>query len=152
MIPRSLYIVPMSWPEAAAFVDEHHRHHRAPTGFKFGIGVVCGTQLVGVATVGRPTSRVIQAEGYTLEVTRVATDGWPNACSVLYASAWTAAKGLGYRRLITYTQQGESGASLRAAGFRVIAERPARPGWNMPSRPRELRGTENVQRYLWEAA
>lgn len=55
-----------------------------------------------------------------------------------------------FRRLVTYTQQGESGASLRAAGWSVIAERPPRPGWNMPSRPREPKGTENVQRYLWE--
>jgi hypothetical protein len=40
-----------------------------------------------------------------VEVTRVATDGHRNACSLLYAAAWQAAKALGYRRLITYTQK-----------------------------------------------
>jgi hypothetical protein len=69
---------------------------------------------------------------------------------MLYAAAWRASKALGFRRLVTYTQQGESGASLRAAGWTVIAKRPPHPGWNRPSRPREPRGTENVQRYLWE--
>lgn len=107
--------------------------------------------LVGVAIVGRPVARSFD-DGRTLEVTRVATDGTPNASSMLYAAAWRAASAMGFRRLVTYTQHGESGASLRAAGWSVIAERPPRPGWNMPSRPRQLRGTESVQRYLWEAA
>jgi hypothetical protein len=49
-----------------------------------------------------------------------------------------------------YTEEGESGASLKAAGWRVVAERPARPGWNTPSRPRDRRGTEGIPRTLWE--
>jgi hypothetical protein len=36
----------------------------------------------------------------------VATDGSRNSCSLLYAAAWNAAKALGYRRLVTYTQTG----------------------------------------------
>ncbi|GLI00644.1 XF1762 family protein [Phytohabitans aurantiacus] len=60
--------------------------------------------LVGVAIVGRPVARHLD-DGLTLEVTRVATDGHRNACSLLYAAAWHAAKALGYRRLITYTQK-----------------------------------------------
>ena len=75
-----------------------------------------------------------------------------NANSMLYGAAWRAARALGWRRLITYTQAGESGSSLRGAGWRVVAERPARPGWDCPSRPRELRGTENIARTLWEAS
>ncbi len=59
---------------------------------------------------------------------------------------------MGYERLITYTQEGESGSSLRAAGFMVLAERPARGGWDMPSRPRADRGTSGVARTLWERA
>jgi len=35
----------------------------------------------------------------------VATDGTQNACSILYAAAWQAARALGYRRLVTYTQK-----------------------------------------------
>jgi hypothetical protein len=71
---------------------------------------------------------------------------------MLYGTVWDATKALGYRRLITYTQAGESGASLKGAGWRVVAERPPRRGWNTPSRPRELRGTEGIPRTLWEAS
>jgi hypothetical protein len=73
------------------------------------------------------------------------------ACSMLYAACWRAAKALGYRRLVTYTQAGETGASLRGAGWHVIAERPPRPGWDRPSRPRQSSGTEHMPRTLWEA-
>ena len=63
-----------------------------------------------------------------------------------------AAKTLGYVRLITYTQDGESGASLRAAGWRVVAQRKPRPGWDMPSRRRLGNGNDNVARTLLEAS
>lgn len=148
--PR-LRVVPVSFADAAAFVDHHHRHHRRPAGHKFSIGVADGEQLVGVAMVGRPVARHYD-DGLTLEVNRTATDGTANANSMLYGAAWRAAKALGYGRLITYTQAGESGGSLRAAGWRVLAERPARSGWWTPSRPREDRGTDATPRTLWEAA
>ncbi|MFD7922482.1 XF1762 family protein [Streptomyces sp. NPDC059740] len=142
----------ISFRDACAFISEWHRHHKPPRGYKACVGVATHDgALVGVAIIGRPVARHLD-NGHTLEVTRVATDGTRNACSMLYAACWEIAKGMGYSRLITYTQQGEGGASLRAAGWRVIAERPARPGWDRPSRPRELTGTENVPRYLWEAA
>lgn len=118
----------------------------------FAVGVTDDEGVLrGVAIVGRPVARHLD-NGQTLEVTRSCTDGAPNANSMLYGAAWRAAKALGYTRLITYTQTGESGASLRAAGWRVIAERPARPGWHAPSRPREEHGTERMPRTLWEAA
>jgi hypothetical protein len=90
-------------------------------------------------------------DGQTAEVTRVATDGSRNACSALYSAAWRAARAMGYTRLITYTQSGEDGASLRAAGWRVIAHRPAHSGWDRTSRPRG-RTEAPVQRTLWEAS
>lgn len=147
----ALVIVPISFADACAFVTEHHRHHTRPVGHKFSIGVAHDGQLVGVAIIGRPVARRLQ-DGWTLEVTRTATDGTRNANSALYGAAWRAAKAMGYRRLITYTQIGESGASLRAAGFQLIAERKPRPGWDRPSRPRDDLGTAYVQRYLWEVA
>jgi hypothetical protein len=146
-----LRIVPVRFRDAAAFVESHHRHHRAPVGHLFSIGAAAGDELVGVAMVGRPVARHYD-DGHTVEVIRTATDGTDNANSMLYGACWRAAKALGYDRLITYTQAGESGASLRAAGWRVVAERPARPGWDAPSRRRQLRGTENMDRYLWEPA
>lgn len=147
-----LRLVPVTWRTAAAFVDVWHRHLRRPTGHKFCIGVADdGDVLVGVAIVGRPVAKAFD-DGQTLEVNRTATDGAKNANSMLYAAAWRATKALGYRRLITYTQAGESGASLRAAGFAVVAERPARGGWDCPSRPRDDHGADRMPRTLWEAS
>ncbi|MFD0001769.1 XF1762 family protein [Streptomyces sp. NPDC127178] len=150
--PRAqrLHIRPMKWKAACAYVDEHHRHHDSPQGHQFSLGVhTDGGRLVGVAIVGRPVNRNFD-NGLTVEVTRVATDGTPNACSALYAAAWRTARSAGYRRAITYTQDGESGASLRAAGWRKVTDLPARPGWNAPSRPRRTLGTEDIARALWE--
>lgn len=147
-----LRIVPVNFAVAAAFVAEHHRHHQAPRGHKFSIGLAAAGELVGVAMVGRPVARAYD-DGATLEVNRTCLAGdVPNGNSMLYGAAWRAAKALGYQRLITYTQADESGASLRGAGWRVIAERSARPGWSVPSRIRHALGTENVQRTLWEAS
>lgn len=148
----SLHLVPVTFADACGFTEMWHRHHAPPRGMKFTVGAADdGGVLVGVAIAGRPVARHLD-DGATLEVTRVTTDSTPNACSLLYAACWRAAKALGYRRLITYTQEGESGASLRAAGWHVIAERPAQPGWNRPSRPRQALGTERIPRTLWEAA
>ena len=145
-----LRTVPVTFAQARDFVGDWHRHHRPPVGHKYSIGVADEDDLlVGVAVVGRPVARHLD-DGLTLEVTRVATDSTPNACSILYAAAWQAAKALGYRRLITYTQAGESGASLRAAGWRVVAARPPRPGWTTPSRPRADHGTDWVARLRWQ--
>ena len=147
----SLHLVPIRFRDACDFVSLHHRHHLPPVGCKFCIGVATeANELVGVAIVGRPVARFLD-DGLTLEVSRTATDGEPNANSMLYGAAWRATKALGFTKLITYTQAGESGSSLRAVGWRVVAERPARPGWDMPSRPRRLTGTENIARTLWEA-
>ncbi|MEU3096880.1 XF1762 family protein [Streptomyces sp. NPDC006967] len=146
----SLHRTPVSFADAREFVNAYHRHHAAPIGYKGCVGVTDDTgTLRGVAIIGRPVARHLD-DGRTLEITRVATDSTRNACSLLYAACWDMAKGMGYTRLITYTQQGESGASLRAAGYRTVAVRPPRPGWDRPSRPRKPRGTEHVQRYLWE--
>jgi hypothetical protein len=148
----SLRIVPVRFEDACGFVAAWHRHHQPPVGHKFSIGVVDEEDVLrGVAIVGRPVARSYD-DGMTLEVNRTATDGTPNANSALYGAAWRATKALGYRRLITYTQAGESGASLRAAAWRVIAERPPRPGWSVPSRPRDDRGVDRMPRTLWEAS
>lgn len=147
-----LRIVPVKFEDACGFVATWHRHHKPPTGHKFSIGVVTPDDtLVGVAMIGRPVARHYD-DGLTLEVNRTATDGTPNANSALYGAAWRAAKALGYRRLITYTQDGETGSSLRGTGWRVIAERPAAPGWARPSRPREDHGVDYIPRTLWEAS
>lgn len=131
--PR-LEIVPLNLDEAADFIARYHRHHRPPQGGKFALAVALGDRIVGVAVVGRPVSRMLD-DGWTLEVTRTCTDGTPNANSKLYAACWRAARALGYRRLVTYTLPGESGSSLRAAGWRLIGVAGGGT-WNRAERPR----------------
>ena len=72
--------------------------------------------LVGVAICGRPVARRLD-DGYTLEVNRLCTDGTPNACSILYAAAYRAARAMGYNKVITYILDTENGSSLKAAGY-----------------------------------
>lgn len=124
----------MTLSDARAFVAQHHRHHPAPAGGLFAVAVADRGGVRGVAIVGRPVARA-NDDGWTVEVTRVATDGARNACSMLYGACWRAARALGWRRCITYTLATETGASLRAAGWRVVGEVRGR-SWSCPSRPR----------------
>ena len=143
--------MPVTLAEAKAFVNENHRHHRAPVGHKFSIGLAHDDELVGVAQAGRPVARAYD-DGMTLEVNRTCVlDGVANGNSMLYGTARKIAKAMGYARLITYTQEGESGASLRAVGWTLAATRPARQGWSCASRERDDHGTDGVVRFLWES-
>ena len=144
-----LEIVPVSFSEAAEFVEEHHAHHGAPQGWKFGCGVEKSGELVGVVMVGRPVSRHYD-DGRTLEVNRCCTTGAKNAASKLYAAAWRAARALGYERLITYTLAGrEDGTSLVAAGWDPL-HRTEGGSWSRESRPRED-DHPTEPKLLWEA-
>lgn len=146
---QALRLVPVTRDEACEFIRRLHRHHGKPQGYRYAVGVATETMLVGVATAGRPVSRGLD-DGLTIEVNRCCTNGHPNACSMLYGACWRAARALGYMRAITYTQIGESGASLRAAGWRVDAELNARGGWDTPSRSRVLgQHSTDVVRYRW---
>jgi hypothetical protein len=146
----SLRIVPVSWDAACEFVTVWHRHLAPPLRSIFRHAVADDQDILrGVALTGRPVARHFD-DGLTLEITRVATDGTRNASSLLYGAAARTCKGSGYYRVITYNLDKESGASLRAAGFVEVAKRKARPGWDMPGRPREDRGADGVERGLWE--
>lgn len=136
MKPRGLRVQPITLAKANSEVERLHRHHPRVRGCLFCLSVVDGTGDVrGVAIVGRPVARMLQ-DGLTAEVTRVATDGTPNACSLLYAAAWRACRAIGYRRLFTYTLPEEGGASLRGAGWTLETESA---GGGEPSRPSRVR-------------
>lgn len=146
-----LTICPVSLKQARAFVAAHHRHHAPPRGHKFSVGLAGpGGDLVAVAIVGRPVARHLD-DGYTLEVTRLATLSVPGSCSRLYSAAWKAARAIGYRRMVTYTQGDETGASLKASGWHKVRDLPPRPGWNTTARPRRELGADNIARTLWQA-
>lgn len=143
-----LSLIPVPLAEAKAFIEVWHRHLKPPQGHKFTLGVAGEDGvLVAVAVVGRPVARGLD-DGHTLEVTRLASDGTPNACSKLYAASWRATRALGYRRLVTYTRTEESGASLRAAGWRPVASLPPREDWHPPRRAR----ADGIPRIRWEAS
>lgn len=149
-----LHIIPCTIREACRFVAAHHRHNVAPQGGLFAVGVSDGAEMVAVAIAGRPVARLMQ-DGSTIEVTRCcAKDGAPlGAVSCAYAALWRAARALGWRRLITYTLTTESGASLRGAGWRVVAQRGPRSPASWQSRPgRAWHDVTAAQKFLWEAA
>lgn len=149
--PR-LTIRPVTFRQACAFVAALHRHNKPPRGHKFSIGCFSGDTLVGVAMVGRPVARALD-DGLTAEVNRTCTDGARNANSKLYGAAARVCKAMGYRRVITYTQDSETGASLRASGFVREAELPARANWADSSVAlkgmRDTGGPGGVARVRW---
>lgn len=144
-----LAVVPCTLRAARAYVAQHHRHHKPPQGGLFALAAAEGERVVGVAIVGNPVARHLD-DGWTAEVTRLCTDGAHNACSLLYAAAWRAARALGYRKLITYTLPEEGGASLRAAGWRVVGQTQG-GAWDRPSRPR-VDEHPTQAKLRWEAA
>ena len=118
----SKHIVPITLRDANSFVTAHHRHHDSVTGCKFAVGL-CKTvngedRLIGVAICGRPVSRMLD-DGYTLEINRLCVTEDGNCCSMLYGACCRIAKEMGYRKIVTYILQSESGVSLKASNFRL---------------------------------
>lgn len=113
----SLHIVPLTLKQANEMVAALHRHHKPCVGHRFSIGCIDDAGGVhGAAICGRPVAR--GCDPYlTLEVSRLVTDGTPNACSVLYAASARVAKEMGFNKIQTYILQEEPGTSLKAAGW-----------------------------------
>jgi hypothetical protein len=146
-------VVPISLSEANAFVLNFHRHNKPVQGAKFAIGASDNNRLIGVAIVGRPVSRHLD-DGVTAEVTRCCTlpDSPKGSCSFLYSRAWRVWSAMGGQKLITYTLQSESGASLRGSGWRVIAQtQGAAEGKGWTTRPgREWQPVVGQAKFRWE--
>lgn len=130
-------MVPVELAEANALVGALHRHHQPVVGHRFSIGCVDEDGVLhGAAVVGRPVARLAGHPRTVAEVTRLVTDGTPNACSMLYAAAARACKALGFERIQTYILDDEPGTSLKASGW--VYEGPAGGGqWkHTDGRPR----------------
>lgn len=143
----NLEIVPITLREANAYVEKYHRHHKPSRGHKFSIGVMKGGDLVGVCICGRPVSRFLD-DGKTLEINRLCTDGTKNACSILYGAVCRTAKGMGYKKVITYTLESEPGISLRAAGFKYDG-RAGGLEWNGRSKPKDENQYPHEMKIRW---
>lgn len=143
----------IAFAAARDFIAEHHRHCDPPVGWMYGASLRNGADLVGVVIAGRPNSRILAAKG-CIEITRVCVrDLYPrslvkNACSILYGYACREAFKRGCTRVVTYTRKGESGASLRAAGFTPVAKSRGGP-WNRKGRPRKT-GRNTGPKIRWE--
>ena len=142
----------IAFRDARRFIDRHHEHLAAPSGWKFGQALYNGPDLLGVVTIGQPLARAFDRH-QVVEVTRLCVRRdrpdalrW-NACSVLHGWAAREAQLRGFRRIITYTRLDETGASLKAAGW----NRECRAGgrsWNWRGRPR-VEQTAPCARWRW---
>lgn len=147
----SLRVLEIELRVANHFVAQYHRHHKPDKRHKFSLGCLDSEGLLrGVAICGRPKGRwAPEKANTTLEVTRVATDGKRNACSILYGAARREAIKRGFRECITYTRADEPGTSLRAAGWKEVAKIRGRH-WDTPTRRRKD-STEVIDRVRWHA-
>lgn len=143
-----MIIRPLTLSQANDLVSKLHRHHKPARGHRFSMGLFEGDKLVGAAIVGRPVSR--GCDPYlTVEVTRLVTDGTPNACSMLYGAAARVAKAMGFTKIQTYILASEPGTSLKASGWTKVAETS---GGNWNCRTRKNRRTDQPQekKHRWE--
>lgn len=126
-------IVPLTLDQANDLVERWHRHHVPVRGYRFAIGVETKHgALVGAAIVGRPVG-FRNPQYRWCEVTRLVTNGHPNACSKLYAACARIAREMGFERIQTFILDVEDGKSLVAAGWEF--DQVSRGGdWNQPSR------------------
>ena len=119
-----------------------HRHLPEVQGGLFAASVCNDDGLVAVGIAGNParvwqgTGRIVISRVAALsELEHVGNHAAP-ACTMIYGSLCRAARALGYREAWSYTLPGESGASLRAAGFRYMGETSGGE-WDREGRPRE---------------
>lgn len=129
---RCLRVVPLSLRQANTLVAELHRHHKPVQGMRFALGCLKDEKLVGAAIVGRPAARMTD-QWKVAEVTRLATDGTPDACSFLYGACARVARQMGFERIQTMILAEEAGTGLKAAGWK-FAYMSDGGDWNRPSR------------------
>jgi hypothetical protein len=152
-----LTLVPITLDESKLYVGLHHAHSDPQQGHMWSLAAVAGGRIVGVAVIGRPTAPALQnGDPWALEVVRVCVErdedekGYRNACSFLYGASWRAIKARGYLRAVTYTQDGEHGVSLKAAGWVRMAYRRPRPTGGGGARAGRKSGGPVVGGDRWE--
>lgn len=150
-----MIVRPITLRAANAFVDEHHRHSKPVRGHRWSLQARHDLRCVAVAIVGRPVARALD-DGDTAEVLRVCAlaEAPKGVNSMLYAACWKAWRAMGGDRMLTYTLQSESGASLRGLkemGWRWVADLDGRPeGWASVGRPRENLDIYAQPKRRWE--
>lgn len=107
---------PMTRDQANAYIVAHHRHHGRVSGHRFIIAATRAGELVGVMVAGRPRARRIDQYRHA-EVSRLCSAGARNVCSFLYSRASRIAREWGFESIFTAILEGETGTSLKAAGW-----------------------------------
>lgn len=141
--------IPIELMEANAYVKEHHRHLDPVYRDKWRLGCVDGSgKLIGVIQAARPTARHLD-DGKTIDIVRCCSDGMAkNVCSYLLGRAYRIAQSMGYKKMISYILESESGVSYSAAGWYKEADTRGH-SWDCPSRPRKTTApTCNKQRWV----
>ena len=140
---------PLTLKQANEYVAALHRHHKPVVSHRFSLGAFEGDKCVGVVIVGRPVARMVDPY-HVAEVTRLCTDGTPNACSFLYGAAARVCKEMGFDSVQTYTLPSEGGASLRASGW-VLEGEVGGGDWNRDNATHKNRRTDQPQepKYRW---
>lgn len=146
-----LHTRPLTLAEANQLVENWHRHHKKCLSHRFSIGVYDSQGgCHGAAIVGRPVGGGTEgiSQLHIAEVSRLVTDGTPNACSLLYGACARAAKAMGFIFIQTYILGSEPGTSLRAAGWKFT--RLSHPqGWSNGNRPRDEVPDEGRRKQLY---
>lgn len=141
--------IPITIRDANVFVTNFHRHNKKVTGAKFAIGLTEDCELIGVAIAGRPVARLLD-NGKTIEILRVCVkEGYKNANSKLYGRVKRICQLMGYEKIITYTLQKESNASLKAIRAKPVSE--VKPGdWDRLNRRRKGQEIYSEEKIRWE--
>lgn len=102
-----------------------------------------------VAIVGHGAR--LATDRWTATITRVASDGYPNACSQLYGACARTWRAMGGKVLYTYTLEHELGTSLKAAGW--IPDHVVKGGreWDTPTR-RRAPGVQTGPKQRWRSS
>lgn len=128
----------------------------------FAIAALRGSDIVGVAIVGRPSARLTDAAGElapqpNLEVLRVAVvesdasvTGNKGACSMLYGACARAARAMGAENLFTYIHHDEPGVTLKAAGWALVRLSDGGEWDRPPFRPRQ-KAIDSEAKLVWFA-
>jgi len=142
-----IVVRPTELTTANAFVALHHRHHFPAVGHRFSLAAwEDDARLCGVAIIGRPVARLGGDPLDVLEVTRLCTDGTPNACSALYGAAARVGREMGFHRIQTYTLAIEPGVSLRGAGWTDEGERGGGQWSHTDGKPRRTDQPNEIKR------
>ncbi|MDM1046256.1 MULTISPECIES: XF1762 family protein [Myroides] len=156
---KILQTKPITIKEANIFISKYHRHHRPTTKNcgKWAISVInkLNNELVGVAICANPVSATYM-DGYTLEITRLCVNNEAplGTASFLLSNCAKIWQTMGGKKIITYTLDYESGASLKGAGWEQVAEVKPHNNWKNKSKLDGIERDNLViyqhKKYRWE--